>query len=463
MASTRPIKKATFFQLAFMIYGAVCAGAFGLEDMISGAGPGIAIITLIIVPFLFSIPVSFAVGELTTMLPVEGGQYRWSRMAFGDFWGFQAGWWAWMTGVVTNGIFAVLFANYVEYWLPAIREYNLAAIFSGINFPPLVQSLLAKMSVHWLICLSLIWILHVLNLRGIQVVGNSAILLSIILLIPFAIMLVLGAAQWQFNPFAPLHAPDKNLWGGFGSALVIAIWLYSGYDKLSAAAEEVENPRKVFPPALFFAATLSMLSYVLPTVAGLAALGNWDKWAGAYFSTAAAQMGGAGLGHAMTFGALCSNALLLNVTMLAASRYPLTLAEDGFLPRFLTKLHPQFGTPAQALFWGSITYSALALFDFSQLAIIYSWFQMSSYILLYANVWKMRHTHAEMPRPFKIPFGQAGLFLAMLPTCIIALVAMGSTVFVDEEFSRRQLLIGALALLSGPAVYGVVRRLKRTA
>lgn len=462
MTSTRrPIKKATFFQLAFMIYGAVCAGAFGLEDMISGAGPGIAIITLIIIPFLFSVPVSFAVGELTTMLPVEGGQYRWSRMAFGDFWGFQAGWWAWMTGVVTNGIFAVLFANYVEYWLPAIRDYNLASLFSGIALPTILQALFTNVSVHWLICLLLIWMMHGLNLRGIQVVGNSAILLSIVLLIPFAIMLVLGVAKWQFNPFTPLYAPDKNLWSGFGSALVIAIWLYSGYDKLSAAAEEVENPQKIFPPALFFAAALAMLSYVLPTVAGLAALGNWEEWAGAYFSPAAAKIGGAWLGHAMTFGALCSNALLLNVTMLAASRYPLTLAEDGFLPKFLTRVHPAYGTPAPALLWGSVTYSLLALFDFSQLTIIYSWFQMSSNILLYANVWRMRRTHAEMPRPFKIPFGQAGLFLAMLPTCLIALVAMGNTVFVEGEFSQRQLLIGALSLLSGPVAYGVVKIYKK--
>lgn len=432
------VKKATFLQLAFMIYGAVCAGAFGLEDMISTAGPGMAILTLAIMPFLFSIPVSFAVGELTTMLPVEGGQYRWSRMAFGDFWGFQAGWWAWMTGVVTNGLFAVLFTDYLQNWFPQL---------TGLN--------------HWLVCLGLIWFMHVLNLRGIQVVGNSAILLSLILLMPFIIMLVMGILQWQHNPFTPLLAPGKNSVSGFGSAVVLAIWLYSGYDKLSAAAEEVENPRKVFPPALFFAATLSMLTYVLPTTAGLAALGNWQEWAGAFFSTAAARIGGDWLGHFMTIGALCSNALLLNVTMLAASRYPLTLAQDGFLPKFLTKIHPRFGTPTQALLWGSVTYSLLALFDFTQLIIIYSWFQMASYILLYANVWKMRYTHASARRPFKIPFGTPGLFLAMLPTCIMALVAISSTVYEDGVFNQRQFLIGALALLSGPVVLGMVKWIKR--
>ncbi len=430
-------KKANFLQLAFMIYGAACAGAFGLEDMISGAGPGIALITLVVMPFLFSIPISFAVAELTTMMPVEGGQYRWSRMAFGDFWGFQAGWWAWMTGVVTNGSFTVLFANYLQNWLPGL---------TGVY--------------HWLACLGLIWSMHYLNVRGIQVVGNTAIALSIVLLIPFVIMLALGIAQWQHNPFSPLLAPDKNLITGFGSALVLAIWLYSGYDKLSAAAEEVENPQRIFPPALMFAATLAMLSYVLPTLSGLAALGNWQEWAGAYFSSAAKQMGGAWLGNFMTFGALCSNALLLNVTMLAASRYPLTLAEDGFFPKFLTHLHPRFGTPTFSLLVGSLTYSVLTLFDFTQLIIIYCWFQMSSNILIYANVWAMRRKHPEMKRPFQIPFGMPGMFLAMLPTGVIAFVAMGSTVFQDGIFNSKQFLIGGLALLSGPVGYAVVKIVK---
>lgn len=432
------IKKASFLQLAFMIYGAACAGAFGLEDMISDAGPGVALITLALMPFLFSVPVSFATAELTTAFPVEGGNYRWSRMALGDFWGFQAGWWAWMTGVVTNSLFAVLFANYLKYWWPEMSALQ-----------------------HWLSAVTLIWLLNYLNVRGIEVVGRSAILLSIILLIPFAIMLVIGIANWQHNPFSPFVVPGKTAVAGFGSAIVLAIWLYSGYDKLSAATEEVENPQHNFPPALFLAATMAMLSYLLPTLAGLAAQGDWEKWSGAYFSTIAGDMGGPWLGHAMTIGALCSNALLLNVTMLSTSRLPFTIAQDGFLPRFLANRHLRFGTPTPALFWCSITYSLLSLFDFTQLTIIYAWFQMSSYILLYINVWVMRRTHAETPRPFKIPFGKPGLFLAMFPTCFFALVAIASTVYEDSQFIWKQVLIGALALLSGPIVYLIVTLLKK--
>jgi amino acid transporter len=114
-----------------------------------------------------------------------------------------------------------------------------------------------------------------------------------------------------------------------------------------------------------------------------------------------------------------------------------------------------------SLLFGSLTYSLLTLFDFTQLIIIYSWFQMSSNILIYANVWAMRRRHPEMKRPFRIPFGAPGMFLAMFPTCVIALVAMGSTVFEEGVFIQKQLLIGALALVSGPVVYGAVRLSKK--
>jgi len=415
-----------------MIYGAVCAGAFGLEDMISRVGPGAALLTLLLMPFIFSVPISFALGELTSTFPIEGGNYRWARMAFGDFWGFQAGWWAWMTGVVNCSLFAVLFTDYLKYWFPELGPLQ-----------------------HWLTAVSLIWFLTYLNMRGIDVVGNAAILLSIILLIPFAILLVIGIFNWQHNPFSPFVAPGKTVVGGIGSAMALAIWLYSGYEKLSAATEEIESPQRNFPPALFLATTMTMLSYVLPTIAGLAAQGDWQQWSVPYFPTLAGDMGGPWLGHAMNFGALCSNALLLNVTMMSTSRMPFAMAEDGFLPRFLTAQHPRFGTPMRSLIFGSVTYSVLALFDFTQLIIIYSWFLMASYILLYINVWKMRRTHAETPRPFKMPFGTTGVAIALLITSFLAVLGIAGTIYEDGQFIWKQALIGTLALLSGPAAFGI--------
>ena len=54
-----------------------------------------ALVFLTFVPLFWSIPISLAAAELNSILPVQGGFYRWSRAAFGDFWGFQCGWWNW--------------------------------------------------------------------------------------------------------------------------------------------------------------------------------------------------------------------------------------------------------------------------------------------------------------------------------------------------------------------------------
>jgi amino acid transporter len=430
--------KVGYLQLTFLIYGAVCGGAFGLEKMIGGTGPGLSILVLALMPFLFSVPLSLAVSELTTTFPVEGGNYRWSRMAFGDFWGFQAGWWAWASGLVTSASFAALFADYMKTWRPDMGAAE-----------------------HWLICLVLIWVVHYLNVKGIDVVGNSAIIMSVLLLLPFVVLIVLGFAHWNFNPVKPFIAPGKGL-ADFGVAVYTSIWLYSGYEKLSSAAEEVENPQKIFPPALLSAATLAMLSYVLPTLCALAFLGNWQDWTDSYFSTVASLMGGAWLGQAMAVAGLLSNALLLNVTMLSASRSLYTMSEDRLMPPFLSHVSKRYDTPTWALLAGSVILSVLSLFSFDQLLIIYLWFQMAANMLIYVNVWAMRRTHADAERPYKVPGGTLGLALLAAPTFVLALFGLVSSVFPSWQFDLKQFIIAAVAMLSGVVLYLVAADTRKT-
>lgn len=435
-SGTHARKKARFTQLAFMIYGASCGGAFGVEEMISGSGPGVAFWTLIIVPFLFCVPIAMAVGELTAAMPVEGGSYRWSRVAFGDFWGFQAGYWTWMTGVMTNVIFAQLFVRYLSQWLP----------LSGVG--------------AWLACLALIWSTHLLNVRGINVVGNASIVLTLFILFVFLAMFVLGLRGWSHSPLSPFAAPKQSLLDSVSVSLPLAIFLYAGYDKLSNVADEVEAPQRNFPRALFVAVSMAAATYILPTFAALAALGNWTEWKEAYFPVAAMRMGGAPLFHAMTLAGMASNAMLLAVTVLAVSRVPLALAEDGFLPGSLSRLHPVRRTPVRSLLYGSIAYSLLSILDFRNVLVINVWFQMASNILIYADVWRLRSSQPDAPRPFVIPFGRPGLVVATATSCLLALVCMVGSVVEGGALRWTQLALGVGALASGAALYRTMRVLK---
>jgi amino acid transporter len=112
------LPKATTIQLIFMIYSVICSGAYGLEGIVSASGPGLALLILLVLPVIYATPMALTCSELTARYPVEGGYYRWVRIAFGDFVGYNVGWLVWLTMFATNASFAVLFSNYLRYFVP---------------------------------------------------------------------------------------------------------------------------------------------------------------------------------------------------------------------------------------------------------------------------------------------------------------------------------------------------------
>src|SRR6266404_7776609 len=116
-------------------------GAFGLEDMVTTSGPGLTLLYQLSIPFFWCIPVSLVAAELTTAIPVEGGFYRWVRASFGDFWGFQAGWWNWSASFLLGSSYGVLtadyFTNYLSFYftIPGWMHYLIAvAVIALIGY-----------------------------------------------------------------------------------------------------------------------------------------------------------------------------------------------------------------------------------------------------------------------------------------------------------------------------------------
>src|SRR5581483_10172810 len=103
--------------------------------------------------------------------------------------------------------------------------------------------------------------------------------------------------------------------------LALGLWIYSGYEQLSTVSEEIEQPERNFPRALAIVVPLSIITFVLPLAAGLAALGNWEQWQTGYLVHAARLIGGPMLESAMLAAASCTF-VLLDSTVLSASRLP---------------------------------------------------------------------------------------------------------------------------------------------
>jgi amino acid transporter len=422
------MRKAGLFYFVWVMFSYCTGGPFGLEDMITKSGPGMTLIYLLVIPFFWCIPVSLVSAELTTAMPVEGGFYRWVRAGFGDFWGFLAGWWNWSASFLLGSVYAVQFADYLSFYIPGLTGWK-----------------------HYFVSWAMVAVITYINVRGIQMVGKFATALEIFILLPVLVLVVIGLSKWHHNPLVPVVPPHQPLFNIFGVGLALGLWLYSGYEQCSTVAEEVENPRRTYPIALALVVPMSIAAYFLPTLASLAALGNWADWHTGYFSTAAQLIGGPWLGAWMTVAAMITYVSLLNATILASTRMPFAMAEDGYLPDALSGVHPRYGTPWIAIIASAVVYALLSVHSLLQLIAIYNWLRVATTVMTVLAAWQLRRKQPDMPRPFVIPGGKSGLMYSLIAVIIMSVVALvGSDPF--------GLIWGPVALAVGPVVYWGVRK-----
>jgi amino acid transporter len=156
------------------------------------------------------------------------------------------------------------------------------------------------------------------------------------------------------------------------------------------------------------------------------------------------------------------NFSILNTTILTTTRMPSAMAEDGYLTPALARVHPRFGTPWIAILVSMLIYCFLAGHQVTQLIPVYIWLRIATSILTVLSAWKLRHTHPEMPRPFRIPWGKAGLAYAVIAPMLISAVALVIPAFSQAPDDRFAMRWGPAALAIGPLAYLLFRRKRDT-
>jgi amino acid transporter len=147
---------------------------------------------------------------------------------------------------------------------------------------------------------------------------------------------------------------------------------------------------------------------------------------------------------------ICSVALL-NSTILTTTRMPFAMAEDGYLPQILTHRHPRYGTPWLAIVASAVIYALLSWKSLGQLISIYIWLRSATTVLTVLSAWKLRRTKPDLPRPFVVPGGRAGLLYVVGAPVLMAIVALVG----GDRFAS---VGGAIAILLGPLVYVLLKR-----
>ena len=96
------------------VFTLTCSGSFGMEDVVSSSGPGMTLIMILVLPFVWSVPLAFVSSELGSMVPEAGGLYRWIRRGMGEYWSFQAGWWWSLSLYVDSAVYVALALDYMQ-------------------------------------------------------------------------------------------------------------------------------------------------------------------------------------------------------------------------------------------------------------------------------------------------------------------------------------------------------------
>ncbi len=355
------LKKHKMKSIQIALFCLVAAGAFGIEDMLPGSGPGLTVIMLMVFAVVWAHPISQIVSELSALMPSEGGIYVWVKEALGEFWGFCMGWWGTVSIYLSSATYVVLIVNYSSKFIPALND-------------PFVS---------FTVKLAIVVFFVVINLMGLKEVGAISTILSVCILIGFAAVTVVGFANWQYNPILPVTPEGQSVIDSLGGSICIVVWMYCGYECVSNMAGEIENP-EVIPKGFRIAMPMIAASYILPTIAGLVSLGRWDEWGtdGIGYGDVLTEFLGYGWGVAFLVIAILSQAAIFNSYIAAGSRGFFVMADDRLCPKFLVKVSKKRGVPVLSILLLGVFTAVMMNFDFSTLLVIVGPLALMIYVVL---------------------------------------------------------------------------------
>ena len=337
------------------------------------AGP--AVVVSMVVAGIVALFSALSFAELGSAIPKEGGTYEFAYQLISPSVAFLSGC-LWLFGQTVAG---------------AAVSLGLASYFVAI-FPFFQVKVVA---------VSAALLLTALNLIGTK---HSAMINNILVLIKIVILcLFIGFGAFQVNPtnysqFAP------NGFAGILQGAGFIFFAYLGFGRIAALGGEVKDPKKNLPLAILIALVTSVVLYVMT---GFVATGLQDyrilAVSGSPLAEAVKATGNFTLVAAISFGALVATTSVLLTNLIGLSRVSFAMANNGQLPKSMSKIHARLGTPyISILVMGALMTILASVSDLKQTAAITSISILSTHIILHFSAVRLRKRTPDL-KTFKAP------------------------------------------------------------
>jgi amino acid transporter len=311
------------------------------------AGPAHVVLWIFAI-VLFFIPQAFVVTHLNQLMPLEGGLYEWTRLAFNDGIGFLVAWNLWLYVVLYVASIGLVTVNYLSYAMGP----------SAANFA----------TNRWVILgtsvgmIALLMFVARLGLRIGKWVTNMGSFLTVAIVALLAVLPFVQSRRGSLAEYHPLHlaAPPLTLFS-LSVFSKMTFGALCGFEYAAIFAGESRNPARHLKRAILLTAPLIALLYIFGTSAILAyvppeavdVIGPIPQ---------ALHLGFVGLGFAKIIVPIAVLLLFTNylstftLNFTANSRLPMVAGWDHLLPEWFTRLHAKYKTPINSiLFLGGVT------------------------------------------------------------------------------------------------------------
>jgi APA family basic amino acid/polyamine antiporter len=371
----------------------VGAGIFVVTGVAAGNYAGPAVVLSFVIAGIVALFAATCYVELASMVPCAGSAYTYAYTGLGEIWAWIIGWdmileYAFSISAVAagwSGYVGTLSAN-AGIPLPAALS-NPYGISGGlVNLP----------AVLIILCVTALLITGV---RGSAMVNNIIVIVKIGVILLFLILATGHISAANYTPFAPYG------WTGILTGAAIVFFAFIGFDAVTTAAEETDNPRRNIPLGIIGSAVIVMILYiavagVLTGVVPYTSLINNDAPI-SYALTAIGIPWGAAL---VSVGAIAGLTSVLIVTLYGQTRIFYAMARDGLLPRIFATVHPRYRTPVSVtLITGSVTALIAGFLPLDIIVQLVNVGTLSAFILVAVTVIVLRRTAPDAPRSFRTP------------------------------------------------------------
>ncbi len=422
------------------------AGIFVLTGIAAGvAGP--ALLIVFVLNGLVALLTAMAYAELGGAIHGAGGGYLWIKASLPDPSGFLSGWMDWFAHAVACSLYALGFGAYFKEVLSVAGVTEVSTRIFPLEI--------------WL-AVGACALFAVINYRGASETGKAGNVVTIGKIAIIGVFIAAGLwamvnrPGWEgsFTPFM------KNGWGGVLGAMGLTFIAFEGYEIIAQTSEEVDDPKRNVPRAVFLSLLIVIPIYLLVAFvaigavvppAGMAITDYLGEAKEIALVTAADQfMVGGGI--LLLVGGLLSTISALNATIYSSSRVAFAMARDASLPNIVGRVHPTRGTPHWAIILSATLIIAMAIaLPIEEVAAAAS----VMFLLLFGGVnvavIRLRKLRPDLDRGFKVPFVPFTPILAVITMLIIA-------VFMARDYPMAWVAAGGWIVAGTVFYYGYARQ-----